>query len=633
MKKMNIKNQKGAISLFVMLSMMFFLIFVVSVYTFVSRRSQTQAMTVDELQSIYKKDALAMSNERAPIDGTEVIPIYNLEQFKLIGTDQYVEVNGKIYMFGKDNSATGKKYSYILKNNIIVNIDEYFDNTLPEFLNSKLYSTSYAIDASGHDIYYFKSVVDVKGVKQDAYFKLVFFQKVNTNDGYITTEEANNIKMTPIKQVNKYSILNELGQEKYKYKNKYEFLLMYENVASDKYSIEQFNWWRQSENPLEIDESERAKQMNSEGINPGSKQVNGYEDVKITMGYYSNGYRINDWGGLVSGINKNALMDGSTFTEWYWYAIGLKSAWGNSEIGYGIPGFTYSPTRANHQVYLFARVEMDEVEWKEKGDGTFVNVATGKTKKIGDIINNAEIKEYIDKSNSGAYVGNWVVLGVENGKLKLISETNVDTKTLGVQDPAISGDTDLDKAVNSYKNALSALDRISKEATGIDYARSVNVEDINSLAGIKNDVDKKALVKQYGNRYKYYYSNGKICSKFLESGKEDVDSNWEEKISSTKTSFRTPNITINSTNTYIDSPIEFSLDYYGYNMDETKLSNLSAIYTGSYWLASECKWCDPDYTSFAMRFVAEKLVDAFTLFQSYGETKSLEMGVRAIVYI
>lgn len=629
MKKMNIKNQKGAISLFVMLSMMFFLIFVVSVYTFVSRRSQTQAMTVDELQSIYKKDALAMSNERAPIDSTEVIPIYNLEQFKLIGTDQYVEVNGKIYMFGKNNTATGKKYSYILKNNIIVNIDEYFNNTLPDFLNSKLYSTSYAIDTSGHDIYYFKSVVNVKGVKQDAYFKLVFFQNLNTNDGIITTEEANNIESTPIKEATKYSVLNELGKEKHKYKNKYEFLLMYENAVESKYFINEFNWWRQNENPFEIVESDLIEKMNAEGINPKSKKVDGYEDVKVNMGYNESGERIYNWGGLAKTSEGDSILDADVFADGHWYSIAMKKRWLN-----GIPGFRVGPSyQGNKQCYLFARVEMDEIEWKEKGDGTFVNVATGKTKKIGDIIDNAEIKEYIEKSNTGAYVGNWVVLGIENGKLKLISETNVDTKILGVQDPAISGDTDLDKAVNSYKNALSDLDKISKQATGIDYARSVNIEDINFLNGIKNDVDKKNFVDQYGNRYKYYYSNGKICSKFLKSGKEDVDSNWEEKNSSTRVSFRTPNLIINSTNTYIGNPIELALDYYGYNMDETKLSNISAIYTGDYWLASECKWCDTDYTSFAIRYVAGKLVDAFTLFQSYGLAKSLEMGVRAIVYI
>ena len=51
MQKKNISSQKGAISLFVMLSMLFFLMFMLGVYTIVSRRNQAQIQATTQLRT------------------------------------------------------------------------------------------------------------------------------------------------------------------------------------------------------------------------------------------------------------------------------------------------------------------------------------------------------------------------------------------------------------------------------------------------------------------------------------------------------------------------------------------------------------------------------------------------------
>ncbi len=117
MKNKKIMNQTGAISLFVLLSMMFFLLFVLSVFSFVSNRAQIQTMTLTELQSIYQKDMESLKTIRYA-SGDEIIPIYTLEQYELIGTGNAAQINGKVYTLNEESS-------YVLKSDIIVPLEEY----------------------------------------------------------------------------------------------------------------------------------------------------------------------------------------------------------------------------------------------------------------------------------------------------------------------------------------------------------------------------------------------------------------------------------------------------------------------------------------------------------------------------
>ena len=55
-RHLNYKKEKGAISLFVVLSMLFFIVFVVGSYTMISRKSQQQAESNAELKNTYVRD-------------------------------------------------------------------------------------------------------------------------------------------------------------------------------------------------------------------------------------------------------------------------------------------------------------------------------------------------------------------------------------------------------------------------------------------------------------------------------------------------------------------------------------------------------------------------------------------------
>ena len=52
--KLNRKSETGSITLFVVLSMLFFLVFVLGAYTMIARRNQIQAESMSELKKIYK---------------------------------------------------------------------------------------------------------------------------------------------------------------------------------------------------------------------------------------------------------------------------------------------------------------------------------------------------------------------------------------------------------------------------------------------------------------------------------------------------------------------------------------------------------------------------------------------------
>ena len=75
--------------------------------------------------------------------------------------------------------------------------------------------------------------------------------------------------------------------------------------------------------------------------------------------------------------------------------------------------------------------------WKVQEDGTIKNGKTEETKKIGDTLTNDEVLAATGGTKS-SYTGTWTILGVENGRLKLVSTTNVGSSVkLGKEDPEV----------------------------------------------------------------------------------------------------------------------------------------------------------------------------------------------------
>ena len=111
---MKLKEEKGSITLFVVIAMFAFVLFSLATYTLLSRRSQTQTDLMSEIRNMYG-NASEYDEYKSYFDG-EIVPIYSAEELKKVGSGEKIAIskeNGKIYTFS--DTAT-----YVLKNDIKV---------------------------------------------------------------------------------------------------------------------------------------------------------------------------------------------------------------------------------------------------------------------------------------------------------------------------------------------------------------------------------------------------------------------------------------------------------------------------------------------------------------------------------
>lgn len=164
MKKNGYKSSNGAISVFVLMSMLFFLFCMIGVFSIVSKKAQTQTQSIVELKDKYYEESeenQVYQNKFANDD--EVIPIYTKEQLDEIGTDTEIEIDGKIYNFSMEKQ-------YELKNNIIFDISEVSNST---------YSN---LNKNNFEFFYLDSTTNK------------FYQVASESDTAVT-EERNGIKL------------------------------------------------------------------------------------------------------------------------------------------------------------------------------------------------------------------------------------------------------------------------------------------------------------------------------------------------------------------------------------------------------------------------------------------------------
>ena len=121
---MNLKNKKGFITIYTMLAMMFFVLFVVVSAITASRKVQIQTETNTELHEIYNNDVSAIVLDE------KTIPIYTKAQFLQIinwlgkneKTREYIYVNDKIYTLDEtrynDNNDEEDDHKFILETDI-----------------------------------------------------------------------------------------------------------------------------------------------------------------------------------------------------------------------------------------------------------------------------------------------------------------------------------------------------------------------------------------------------------------------------------------------------------------------------------------------------------------------------------
>lgn len=104
-----LKNEKGAITILVLISILFMVSFLISSYVIIANKVKTQKEVIEQTRKIYEEGNI----EDIYINyfSTEIIPIYNAEQLIRIGSDDKYLIGNKYYELSEN--AT-----YILMDNI-----------------------------------------------------------------------------------------------------------------------------------------------------------------------------------------------------------------------------------------------------------------------------------------------------------------------------------------------------------------------------------------------------------------------------------------------------------------------------------------------------------------------------------
>lgn len=108
-----IKSEKGAITIIVLVSMLFFVAFLISTYVVVANKVQSQKEAIEETKRIYEPKQTMAEVYNSYFGNDAVIPIYNVEQLLAVGSGRNINVNGKIYTFS--NTA---QTAYVLMNDL-----------------------------------------------------------------------------------------------------------------------------------------------------------------------------------------------------------------------------------------------------------------------------------------------------------------------------------------------------------------------------------------------------------------------------------------------------------------------------------------------------------------------------------
>lgn len=297
MKK--IKNQNGSITLFVLISCLFFITFLTSMFILSAVKRQSQIQYSQKTEEIYESGNQGEIYQE--YFGEGAVPIYTKEQLDKICSGEQIpikEEGGKIYTFSS-NSV------YILKNDIsfeyngIWQLPNYFGETGRIEGQDKQIIVK---DTSKTDEVYYYYLKDnnykfpLRKKEYGAMWQMVLYQ--NNKAGTILfegEEEALNYNST-----DKYSTLWQL--EKYRREDgKFEFLLEYGGISG-------YNRWKQTSNPCATLE-----------------KVENYEPVEVSWtagGFY----------GLGKSSSGSCLLDGQVGDTW-WYSVGTYSSYHNGAPG------------------------------------------------------------------------------------------------------------------------------------------------------------------------------------------------------------------------------------------------------------------------------------------------------------
>ena len=153
--KENLKSERGAITLIVLVTMIFLLTFLIVTYIKIANKAQTSAEITKQIAERYNNIGDAEDIYSTYSADDDLIPIYTVDQLKKIGSGKQVSINGKTYTFASDGI-------YILQNDL--NLGGKYDEATKTWTgteweplpltdeNGKTYEFTGILDGLGHKI-------------------------------------------------------------------------------------------------------------------------------------------------------------------------------------------------------------------------------------------------------------------------------------------------------------------------------------------------------------------------------------------------------------------------------------------------------------------------------------------------
>ena len=297
-------------------------------------------------------------------------------------------------------------------------------------------------------------------------------------------------------------------------------------------------------------------------------------------------------------------------------------------------------------------VDYDPTLGANTGDLTY----TSKTDKTGADSN----QEFNATTYKSAGYG-WRVLGVKNGKIRLISEEFIGPG----KDKEIYIGNRTYYTLDGQKGFINGIEELNKisaifgHGKGAEKATSITVEDINEITGYNPETAKydQGDWDEYGNKVTYTRGEGSALSSSATNGKTwsrtQSTFNYYDKASKTFKALTSGSIEITST-AYIYGPATLKDGYTQpvQGVDENGVYNTvyqmlfgkytidnnsySRSFTGTgtqpnYWLASDCAYAGSGGVYWGLRGVYDGGVDDYRLYYSGGRGGSGSRGVRAVV--
>lgn len=297
--------------------------------------------------------------------------------------------------------------------------------------------------------------------------------------------------------------------------------------------------------------------------------------------------------------------------------VAIRAVTGDSIIAHAKNARDKYAESSENESITFERYQ-DELEKNTTGDWVqnkteIKNNKTGKIVKVGQTTTNYKAGDYV-----------WKVLGVENGKLLLMTSVNV------VENLELTGDTGgWNAQENRFVVAEKTLDDECKRAvTNLEGAiniRSAKVEDINRVTGYNPVNYNIGETSQYGNEVIYTLKDGKVA--YSSPSRNGVSSYTRYKH-------------IDGRELGVDGieSITVKSGYYRYEANEiSNMTENDEAYKllfnnsgNSYWLASSYLYAAEGSTAFSLYHVEDGVLGEGlygTVSGSFGKSR----GIRAVV--